>query len=167
MPRQSRQLPWTRSCFVCGENNPHGLHLRSTLQADGRVTLTHRTREFELGYSNIVHGGIAATLLDEVMTWSSIINAHRPCVAAEMIFRLKNPVTVGMRLRVAGWVTHNRRRVLLTEGVISDDDDRVLVAASGKYVPMAADAAGICARDFVEADDVIPLADLFKSRGLT
>ncbi len=161
MTAQRQMLPWTRSCFVCGETNQHGLRLRSCVEADGRVTLEHQTRTEDLGYSNIVHGGIAATLLDEVMTWSAIIDMHQPCVAAEMSFRLKLPITVGARLRVSGWVVRNRRRILLTEGVIHDDDDRVMVSATGKYVPMAVNSAAMCEKDFVEAHDVISPAFLF------
>ncbi len=161
MTAQRQILPWTRSCFVCGEANPHGLRLRSCVEPDGRVTLEHQTRTEDLGYSSIVHGGIAATLLDEVMTWAAIIDMHQPCVAAEMSFRLKLPITVGTRLRVSGWVSRNRRRILLTEGVIHDEEDRVMVSATGKYVPMAVDSARRCEEDFVESADVLSPAVLF------
>ena len=96
-------LPWTRSCFVCGQDNPHGLHLRSRIE-NGRVMLDYTPREADLGYKHIVHGGIAITLLDEVMTWASIVAARRICVAAELATRLKKPIHVGQTLRVEGWV---------------------------------------------------------------
>lgn len=157
-----RQLPWTRSCFVCGENNPHGLQLRSWLDNDGRVVLEHLARAADLGYRNIVHGGISATLIDEVMTWAAIVALRRPCVAAEMSFRLKHPITVGTKLLVTGWITENRRRILLTEGDIRDETGRVLVSATGKYVAMSSDGAQLCEKDFVDSPDVIPPQMLFN-----
>ena len=108
-------LPWTRSCFVCGQDNPHGLHLRSRIE-NGRVMLDYTPREADLGYKHIVHGGIAITLLDEVMTWASIVAARRICVAAELATRLKKPIRVGQTLRVEGWVIRQTSRLILTEG---------------------------------------------------
>lgn len=128
------------------------------------MVLEHETRDADLGYRNIVHGGIAATLLDEVMTWAAIVTMRKPCVAAEMSFRLKHPIAVGTRLTVSGMLTKNLRRILLTEGDIRDPDGTVLVSASGKYVPMPADGVGLCEKDFVFAPDVISPHELFGSR---
>ncbi len=141
-------LPWTRSCFVCGIDNPNGLHLRSRVE-DSRVVLDYTTRETDLGYRHIVHGGIGMTLLDEVMTWAAIVSCRRACVAAEMSTRLRKPVVVGQALRVEGWVTSARARLILTEGRIVDGAGLELMAASGKYMPMPADQAFLCSKDFV------------------
>lgn len=162
MTAERKMLPWTQTCFVCGEANRHGLHLRSWVEPGGRVTLEHKARKEDLGYRNIVHGGIAATLLDEVMTWSAILDQRRPCVAAEMSFRLKRPIVVGDHLRVCGWVTRNRRRILLTEGAIYDTEDRTLVSATGKYVPMVAGNARLCEKDFVVSPHTLSPAELFE-----
>lgn len=164
MKYEGQWLPWTRSCFVCGEANAHGLRLRSRLDADGRVVLEHETREEDLGYRNIVHGGIAATLLDEVMTWAAIVTMRTPCVAAEMSFRLKHPITVGSRLTVIGKLTRNLRRILITEGEILDPDGKMLVSSTGKYVPMPDNSVGLCEEDFVESPHVISPAVLFRQR---
>ncbi len=147
-------LPWTRSCFVCGQDNPHGLHLKSRVE-DGRVVIDYVTREADLGYRHIVHGGIAMTLLDEVMTWAAILAARRVCVAAEMTARLKQPIRVGHALRVEGWVTRAASRVLLTEGRILGADGSILMAASGKYMPMPEDQLKLAEKDFVEDPDTI------------
>jgi uncharacterized protein (TIGR00369 family) len=152
-------LPWTRSCFVCGQDNPHGLHLRSRLE-DGRVVLEYTTREADLGWRSIVHGGIVATLLDEVMTWAAIVAARRACVAAEMTTRLKLPIEAGQPLRVEGSVTEGRSRLFLTEGVVLDEAGRIAATAAGKYVPMRPEEAALCSADFVEGEGAIPIVDL-------
>lgn len=147
-------LPWTRSCFVCGEDNPHGLHLRSRIE-NGRVILDYTPREADLGYRHIVHGGIAITLLDEVMTWASIVAARRVCVAAELTTRLKKPIVVGQILRVEGWVTRQTSRLILTEGVILDSARQPLLTAEGKYMPMPADQIELTQKDFVISPEAI------------
>ena len=68
-------LPWTKSCFVCGQENPHGLHLKCRVD-DGQVILEYTTQERDLGWRSIVHGGIVMTLMDEVMTWAAILAAR-------------------------------------------------------------------------------------------
>ena len=147
-------LPWTRSCFVCGQDNPHGLHLRSRLE-DGRVILEYTPREADLGYKHIVHGGIAITLLDEVMTWASIVAARSVCVAAELTTRLKKPILVGHALRVEGWVTRHTSRLILTEGVLLDSSGQPLLTAEGKYMPMPKDQIELTQKDFVISSESI------------
>ncbi len=153
-------LPWTRSCFVCGENNPHGLHLRSRIEGD-RIVLEHTAREADLGYRSIVHGGIAMTLLDEVMTWAAIARLRRACVAAEMTARFHHPIAPRLRLRVEGWVTSARGRLVLTEGALCDPEGTILVSASAKYLPMPSGMVAVSSKDFVAHPDAMPLDVLF------
>lgn len=163
MPESSSELsgtlPWTRSCFVCGQENPHGLHLRSRIE-NGRVILDYTPREADLGYKLIVHGGIAITLLDEVMTWAAIVASGRVCVAAELTTRLKKPIRVGQKLRVEGRVTRETSRLILTEGVIVDSDGQPLLTAQGKYMPMPKDQVELTAKDFVISNESIPPGEI-------
>ena len=147
-------LPWTKSCFVCGEDNPHGLHLRSRIEGD-RVVLDYTTREADLGYNHIVHGGIAITLLDEVMTWAAIVAMKKVCVAAELSARLKEPLGVGESICVEGRVTRLSQRLCVTEGVIRRADGRILFNATGKYMPMPSEQVNLTEKDFVESPGAI------------
>lgn len=149
---------------MCGESNPHGLRLRSRIEA-GRVVLDYTTREEDLGWRHIVHGGITATLLDEVMTWAAIVAAGRACVAAELTTRIRRPIAAGARLRVEGAVSGGRGRLLMTEGLVKDPAGLILAEASGKYMPMAADQVGLCEADFVASPEAIPLARLLGGAG--
>ncbi len=148
-------LPWTRSCFVCGEDNPYGLHLRLRIES-GRVFLDYTPREADLGYKHIVHGGIMVTLLDEAMTWAAIVAARRVCVAAELVTRLRKPVQVGQPLRVEGWVTRGTSRLILTEGRILNAEGQALLTAQGKYMPMPREQIELTQKDFVISPDSIP-----------
>src|SRR5450759_3008068 len=58
-------------CFACGELNESGLRLE--LHADSQGCWTELTLEPRFqGWDSVAHGGIVATLLDEVMAWSVI-----------------------------------------------------------------------------------------------
>lgn len=158
-PPPNGTLPWTRSCFVCGEENPHGLRLRSRLE-NGRVLLDYTTRPADVGYRHLVHGGLATTLLDEVMTWAAIIAMQRVCVAAELTVRLKSPIRVGDTLHVAGWVERAAGRLCLAQGEIRSPAGAVLLSAVGKYMPMPPDQAALTEKDFVHSPAALPLRDV-------
>jgi len=63
-----RELPHTHSCFVCGEANPLGLKLR--FESDGQIVRTRFTPcPDHMGFKDVIHGGLLATVLDEIMVW--------------------------------------------------------------------------------------------------
>jgi uncharacterized protein (TIGR00369 family) len=150
-------LPWTRSCFVCGQENPHGLRLRSRV-ANGRVVLDYTPREADLGWRQLVHGGITMTLLDEVMTWAAILAASRACVAAEISVRLRKPIRAGQPIRAEGWTTDGGTRLLRAAGQVCGADGEILAAATGKYLAMPPEELALCADDFVVSPEALQLA---------
>jgi len=128
-------LPWTRGCFVCGEDNARGLQLRSRRSGE-KVVLEYTPRPEEQGWREILHGGIAMAVQDEVMTWAAILRSRCACVAAELSTRLRRPITIGQTLRVEGWVEPGSRpRLLRTSARILDEQGEELATARGKYMP--------------------------------
>lgn len=123
-------------CFACGTLNTHGLHLDLHIER-GRswVELTYEQR-FQ-GWDGIAHGGILATILDEVMAWA-LVGEDDWGLTARLNIDFKRPVTVGQRIRAEGWITGSRRRIIDTEARLIDAvSGEVLATATGLY--MAAD----------------------------
>ncbi|HTS15600.1 MAG TPA: PaaI family thioesterase [Candidatus Sulfotelmatobacter sp.] len=105
-------------CFVCGDLNDQGLHVALRVgggRAWTELTLTARHE----GWAGVIHGGILAALLDEVMGWALF---QQDCwgVTADLGVRYKAPVRVGQRVRVEGWVTETHRRVFRARGQVLD-----------------------------------------------
>jgi uncharacterized protein (TIGR00369 family) len=146
---------------VCGAENPRGFHLRSRVEEDV-VALDYTTQPHDTGYTTIVHGGVIMTLLDEVMTWAAILAAGRMCVAGELTSRLLKSIAVGTRLRVEGRVTRDARRLVLTEGRVTDGAGVLLAEATGKYAPVPADRISLQDKDFIEGPGTIPLRDIIR-----
>ena len=153
-------LPWTKSCFVCGEANPHGLRLKSRLE-DGRPVITYTPSDRDLGWKQRVHGGITMTLLDEVMTWAAILASRKPCVAAEVNSRLRKPVSAGEQVRVIAEVETVKSKVVCTSARMETADGTVLATATGKYMPMGGKELAFNAGDFVEGPGAITFAEIF------
>jgi uncharacterized protein (TIGR00369 family) len=119
-------------CFVCGELNERGL--RVTIFARTGLAWTDVTLGPDLvGWSDKAHGGILATLLDEIMGWALF---EHDCwgVTAELTVRYLRPVDVSHRLRVEGEVAEATRRLFRTRGRIIDEDGAILATAEARYV---------------------------------
>lgn len=132
----TRILPSTKSCFVCGQLNPAGLKLR--FETDGSKVYARFTPKPEhAGYRGTAHGGILATVLDEVMAWACIAATRRLAVCAEFTVRFALPALTGSPLMAIGSMTNNRRnRLFETEAELRDEQDRAVAVATGKYIPV-------------------------------
>jgi uncharacterized protein (TIGR00369 family) len=144
-----RELPHTHSCFVCGESNPRGLNLRS--ETDGKMVRTKfGFRAEHVGFKQTVHGGLTATLLDEIMTWACAVQAKRFAYCAELNVRYLQPIRPQQPLvATAELVTNRRGRLFEARAEIRDTAGNVLAKASGKYLPLKDTEAASMATDFV------------------
>jgi uncharacterized protein (TIGR00369 family) len=142
------QLPHTHSCFVCGDSNPLGLNLR--FESDGRVvraSLVFGARH--VGFTNVVHGGLTATLLDEIMTWACAVQTKRFAYCVELNVRYLKPVRPQTQLVATAELIANRRGRLFDAKAELQGSGVVLAAATGKYLPLKASEATEMAADFV------------------
>jgi acyl-coenzyme A thioesterase PaaI-like protein len=144
-----KRLPRTRNCFVCGAENPAGLDLE--FQTDGRVVRGVWTPSAHLaGFLHTVHGGLTATVLDEVMTWACGVVGGRFCYCAEMSVRYLAPVTPGEAHVLEARLTANRRgRIFTAEGVVRGPDGERRAAATGKYLPIPEERLTAMLEDFL------------------
>jgi len=101
-----------RQCFACGDDNPIGMHLDDIRRQGEEVHATLHPRPEYQSYPGVLHGGLAATALDEVMGYSAILLAGIWAATAtmEVRFRARVPYDAPLPL-VAGLVDARGRRV--------------------------------------------------------
>lgn len=132
----SVELPHTHGCLVCGHDNPHGLHLHFYVDEHTEVvTCRFTVLPHQIGFEGIAHGGLVSTVLDEAMVWAATWTGKRFCVCGEMSVRFRDSVRVGQTVQVEAKVVSRRSRLITVEATVRDGD-RLLVEASGKYVPV-------------------------------
>lgn len=119
-------------CFACGKDNPQGLRLEVRKTPDG-VELDYVLPEHFAGWQGIAHGGIVATILDELLAWACT-NVGRNCVTAEMTVRYRRPVRTGQPVRGFGRVTGEKGRLLFTEAGLVDETGALVAEATGKMM---------------------------------
>ena len=131
-----KELPHTHSCFVCGDANPIGLNLR--FETDGHLVRTRFTpRPEHIGFKQVVHGGIIATVLDEIMVWACLAQTKRFTYCAEFTVRFRQPLRPGEDTLVTAELTANRRdKIFEAKAELKDGAGNILATATGKYIPV-------------------------------
>jgi uncharacterized protein (TIGR00369 family) len=132
------KLPNTRSCFCCGVENSLGLAM--TVFTDRRIVESRlRLRREYAGFRGVVHGGIVATVLDEMMAWACGVGAQTFAYCGELNVRFLRPVRPEEEIVARGEVVENKRgRLLFCKAEIRDATGELLAEASGKYLPIKA-----------------------------
>jgi len=81
------------NCFVCSPDNPIGLHLDFYLD-DQTIKASWNPQDNYQGYPNVVHGGIQATLMDEVASWAVYAVLGTGGVTYRLDIHYKKPVLI-------------------------------------------------------------------------
>ena len=123
-------------CFACGRKNPLGLHLDHFELENGQVTARFEPRSDYRGAGTSLHGGIAATALDEILVWAGLLGEKVLSVTATMDLRFRRPVEVTDSITVRARVDERRGRRLFTSGELLVDEE-VCVGATGLYLATA------------------------------
>jgi acyl-coenzyme A thioesterase PaaI-like protein len=154
------RLPWSRSCFVCGEANPQGIRAQIYKVGDLIEMRFAPRREF-VGWAEVVHGGLVGTVLDEVMTWAAVVGGRRGFFAADFSVRFKAPLPPEQPCIVRARVTASRRQLLDTEGWVESESGRVFARATGRYLPVPPAELARFHQDFVWSPDCLDLRSVF------
>jgi acyl-coenzyme A thioesterase PaaI-like protein len=125
-------FPNDGGCFGCSRTHPSGLNLRFRRRGErvlSRYTIAHRFH----GAPGVAHGGIVATILDEISCAAAVFVADRFVVTGELTVRYERPVPVEAPLDVEAEIvgTGNPRYVEIVARIRRDDV--VLARSSGKF----------------------------------
>ena len=122
----------SKMCFVCGVDNPIGLHLDFWI--DGEQVWTDFTPgAAHQGYPGVMHGGLAATVLDETMGRAAALK-HLWMFTAKMEITYRRPVPLGQTLRAVSRIDELRGSRMLASGQILLPDGTPAVEGKGLYL---------------------------------
>lgn len=105
-------------CFVCGEDNLHGLHIQFEQTEIGEMVAEWTPGRAMEGFRGIVHGGIVSAVLDETMS-KAVVASHTEALTVELRVRLRRNLVPGRTYRIRGWVASRKRRVTRTEATLT------------------------------------------------
>lgn len=88
-------------CFGCSPDNENGLQMQ--FKEEGEYLICDwEPRGFLQGYVNVLHGGIQATLMDEIASWLIQVKMKTAGVTSQLTVKYLKPVPVdkgSIRLR--------------------------------------------------------------------
>ncbi len=126
------------NCFGCCPDNPLGVRMRfydsdaSDINAD-IVSVWNPTYDHQ-SWINTLHGGVQATLLDEVCGWVVFKKLCTSGVTAKMDIHYKNAVsTINGPLILRARLKSNNHRVAVVEGELQDKEGKVLTLCKCTY----------------------------------
>lgn len=136
MSQAETRQPSYRNCYVCGRENPIGLRVQ--FHQRGNQVVTHFTPGPEhQGYPDRMHGGIAATLLDETIGRAGFIHGYWTfTVRFEVKYR--KPIPIGEQITIVGEMTRDRGRAIEAQGQVLLADGSVAIEGSGLFIKLKA-----------------------------
>lgn len=115
-------------CFVCGPDNPIGLHLTFRLE-DGACVSEFTPGENHQGYPGVIHGGMLYSALDDVMAnWLYLRGARAYTARCEI--RYRQPAREGEKLLLEGRQTARKRTLVEMAGTARRASDGQVVATT-------------------------------------
>lgn len=128
-------------CFGCSPNNEIGLHLE--FWEDGEEVIAKwKPRKSLEGFRDVLHGGIQATLLDEIASWLVQTRCKTVGVTSSMEIRFRSPVLVSAgEISLRARLKESGTRMAIVETELLGNDGKLCASAVVKYFLFNADKA--------------------------
>lgn len=120
-------------CFGCSPKNEAGLQLKFFLDGE-EVVAKWEPKDHFAGFDNILHGGIRATLIDEIAAWAVFMaldtmgyTTRLEVKFAEVVYTNKGALTLRARVK------ETTKKLALIAVDIYDSDDRIVTTGEAEY----------------------------------
>jgi len=130
----SEKLPYFPKCFVCGQDNPIGLKMvfeydEKNDSIKSRVTFT----DDHVGYEDIIHGGLAVTVMDETMAWMAIKKTGLMCLTEGLKVTFSKALRSNSEYSVEASVDSLDSDKIRVHSSIRDSEKNLCASAEGQF----------------------------------
>lgn len=101
----------TQPCFGCGPAHPTGFRLRFEREG-GEVVTRFVPAEGHQGPPGIMHGGLVATLADEIAAWAIVALLGKFGFTAQFEGKIRAPIRIGAEVVGRGKIEREGRRLV-------------------------------------------------------
>jgi acyl-coenzyme A thioesterase PaaI-like protein len=140
-------LPWRRvegyQCFGCCPENAAGLGLRFVRESEWALSTRFEMAPHHESYPTVVHGGLAVTVLDELMGNALAVCRKRLCFTTGIRTRFIEPLRTERPYRALARIDTSTAGAPLwrAESEITDTAGNLLVTATGSYQTISRELA--------------------------
>lgn len=138
--------PWQEvegyNCFGCAPGNPIGLRLEFHEEGEEIVSQWMPSPNYQ-GWLHILHGGIQATLLDEICGWCVFRKLQTTGVTSRMETRYLKPVRIeeGSPLTLRAKIVEQKRNWITIEASITSKEGETCTTARCLYYTFSQEEA--------------------------
>jgi acyl-coenzyme A thioesterase PaaI-like protein len=128
-------------CFICGLENPFGLKLKIYELEQGMIETSYTAPEQYQSYPGILHGGIVATILDEISGRAHMGDPSQPrfMYTAKLEVKYRKNVPIGQPLRIVGKAGKTRGRMAESWAGIYDGAGSLLAECNSLLIDIPPD----------------------------
>lgn len=140
--------PNSQHCFICGVSNPVGLKLKIYEVKEGVIQTYFTAPEHFQGYPGVLHGGIVASILDEISGRALMGDPSSPrfMFTGKLEVKYRKNVPIGVQLKIVGKAVSSRGKTAQGWAGIYDENDSLLAEANTLLIDVP--------RDLLPAEDI-------------
>ncbi|MBK7175547.1 MAG: PaaI family thioesterase [Bacteroidales bacterium] len=121
------------NCFGCSPDNPIGLQMHFRIE-DDIVTSDWTPGNHYQGWMNVLHGGIQATLMDEIASWLVMVKLKTAGVTSKMEVRLLKTAQMDHApFRLVARLEEMNKNIALVKVELFDRDQQLCADALMHY----------------------------------
>jgi len=129
--------PFTRqhdfNCFGCSPDNSNGLHLQFAAEGDKVICEWAVPAGFE-GWPGVVHGGITATMMDEIAGWYIFAILGVACMTVNLNIHYEKPLySRNGKIRAEAVCIERHKRIAKIRVDVSNSDGSLAAWGELKY----------------------------------
>ncbi|MDC7225783.1 MAG: PaaI family thioesterase [Spirochaetales bacterium] len=121
------------NCFGCAPDNEHGLRMEFFEDGDDVVSLWDAPDYFQ-GYNYILHGGVRASLIDELAAWVVFIKLKTAGYTTRLDVNYSGPVYTNRgRVELRGRLKEMKKNIAVVEVEILDEKGKIVTTGTAEY----------------------------------
>ena len=121
------------NCFGCSPGNPIGLQMQF-YEEEELIRCEWEPGTDYQGFHNVLHGGIQATLMDEIASWVVFMKLDTAGVTYRMNTLYRKPVLITLgRITLRARLTESNRRIATIQVELLDGEGKVCSESEVEY----------------------------------
>ena len=129
------------SCFACSPSNPSGLHMEFYKDGDEILSKWDPSEHYQ-GFHDILHGGIQATMMDEIASWVVFVMFDTAGMTYQLNTRFRKPVLISKGIvTVRATLVQQQKRVAEIEARLYDGENMLCAEGTANYFIMPREKA--------------------------
>ncbi|MDY6915930.1 MAG: PaaI family thioesterase [Candidatus Cloacimonadota bacterium] len=129
------------NCFGCADNNSCGLQMKF-YEDEEKIFCIWDPKDHLQGYFNVLHGGVQATLMDEIASWVVFIKLETAGVTSQMQIKYLKPLYTNKgKIRIEARLNKMKKNIAIIRTEIYNNKSQLCSEAELYYFTFSREKA--------------------------